>query len=70
MSIEKAITLLSDKSVSLESAAEIAEIDILDFIVLLQSKNIPWKEYMKDEPYFYEISLGDVSEKLGEKEND
>ncbi|MPM75522.1 hypothetical protein SDC9_122515 [bioreactor metagenome] len=70
MSIEKAITLLSDKSVSLESAAEIAEMDILDFIVLLQSKNIPWKEYMEDEFYFNEISLSDVSEKLGEKGND
>ncbi|WP_186429577.1 UPF0175 family protein [Clostridium sp. BSD9I1] len=70
MSIEKAVTLLSNRSVSLESAAEIAEMDILDFIILLQSKNIPWKEYMKDEFYFNEISLSDVSEKLGEKGND
>ncbi|MBE6067522.1 MAG: hypothetical protein E7211_07465 [Clostridium lundense] len=70
MSIEKAVTLLSSKSVSLESAAEIAEMDILDFIILLQNKNISWKEYLEDEPYFYEISLGDVSDKLGEKGND
>lgn len=70
MSIEKAVTLLSNKSVSLEDAAEIAEMDILDFIILLQGKNIPWKEYIEDEFYFNEISLGDVSDKLGEKGND
>lgn len=70
MSIEKAVTLLSSRSVSLESAAEIAEMDILDFIILLQNKNISWKEYLEDEPYFNEISLSDVSDKLGEKGND
>ncbi|MBM7871450.1 putative HTH domain antitoxin [Clostridium pascui] len=70
MSIEKAVTLLSNRSVPLESAAEIAEMDILDFIILLQSKNIPWKEYMEDEFYFSEISLGDAQNKLGEKGND
>lgn len=70
MNIEKAVTLLSNKTVSLESAAEIAKMDILDFIILLQSKNIPWKEYMEDESYFNEISLCDVSDKLGEKAND
>lgn len=70
MSIEKAIKLLSSKSVSLKGAAEIAEMDILDFIILLQNKNISWKEYLEDEPYFNEISLSDVSDKLGENGND
>lgn len=65
-----AVALFSTSSVSLDRAAEIAEMDVLDFIILLKNNNISWKEYIEDELYFNQIALKDFGDKLEEKGND
>lgn len=70
MNTEKAISLLLNKSISLEHAAEVAEMDILDFILLLRDKGISWNEYIEDEFCCRQVTLKNFGDKLEEKGND
>ncbi|KXH82101.1 hypothetical protein AU377_06870 [Sporosarcina sp. HYO08] len=43
-----AIGMFIEKQVTLARAAELADSSLVDFIDLLQSKNIPWLEYTQE----------------------
>ena len=70
ITITIAIALFTSKSVSLARAAEIAEMDLVDFMDLLKNKNIPWNEYTEDEFRLDRIALRDFKDELGESKND
>ncbi|WP_446897864.1 UPF0175 family protein [Clostridium sp. LBM24168] len=68
--ISIAIALFTSRSVSLARAAEIAEIELADFMTLLKNKNISWNEYTKDEFRLDKIAVKDFKDELGESKND
>lgn len=70
ITIAIAIALFTSKSVSLSRAAEIAGMDLVDFMTLLKNKNIPRNEYTEDEFRFDQIALKDFRDEVGESEND
>jgi predicted HTH domain antitoxin len=70
ITISIAIALFTSRSVSLARAAEIAEMELADFMTLLKNKNIPWSEYTEDEFRLDEIALKDFKDELGESTND
>ena len=70
ITISIAIALFTSKSVSLARAAEIAEMNLVDFMDLLKNKNIPWNEYTEDEFRLDQIALRDLKDKLGANKND
>lgn len=69
ITISIAIALFISKSVSLARAAEIAEMDLADFMTLLKNKNIPWNEYTENEFYLDRIALRNFKQEIGESEN-
>jgi len=70
ITISIAIALFISKSVSLARAAEIAEMDLVDFMDLLKNKNIPWNEYTEDEFRLDRIALKDFKDEVGDTKND
>lgn len=70
ITISIAIALFTSKSVSLSRTAEIAEMDLMDFMILLKNKNIPWNEYTEDEFRFDQIALKDFKDEVGYNGND
>jgi len=70
ITISIAIALFISKSVSLARAAEIAEVDLVDFMDLLKNKNIPWNEYTEDEFRLDRIALKDFKDEVGDTKND
>jgi len=63
--ISLAIGLFLAKIVSLGKASEMAGLSLNDFIFLLQSNNIPWKEY-SDEDLQYDLqALNEVKSNYG-----
>lgn len=70
ITISIAIALFMSKSVSLARAAEIAEMNLVDFMDLLKNKNIPWNEYTEDEFRLDQIALRDFKDELGANKND
>lgn len=65
--ISLAIGLFLAKIVSLGKASEMAGLSLNDFIYLLQSNNIPWKEY-SDEDFQYDLkALNEAELRYGEK---
>lgn len=57
-----AIALFTSKSVSLARSAEIAEMHLADFMVLLKNKNIAWNEYTEEEFCMDEIAVKEFKE--------
>jgi predicted HTH domain antitoxin len=70
ITISIAIALFTSKSVSLARAAEIAEMDLADFMTLLKNKNIPWNEYTEDEFHFDQNALKDFKDESGERKDE
>lgn len=70
ITISIAIALFTSRSVSLARAAEIAEIDLVDFMDLLTNKNIPWNEYTDDEFRLDRLALRDFKDELGYSKNE
>lgn len=69
ITISIAIALFTSKSVSLARAAEIAKMELADFMTLLKNKNIPWNEYTEDEFRPDKIAIKDFKDELGESKN-
>ena len=67
--ISIAIALFTSRSVSLARAAEIAEMELADFMTLLKNKNISWNEYTEDEFRLDKIAVKDFKDELGESRN-
>lgn len=57
-----ATALLASKSVSLARASEIAEVELAEFIKILQHKNMSWNEYTEDELALDIAFINDMSE--------
>lgn len=53
--ITRAIGSFTTNLISLVRGAEIAEMELADFMILLKNKNIPWNEYTEDEFYLDEV---------------
>ena len=70
ITISISITLFTSKSVSLARESEIAEMNLVDFMVLLKNKNIPWNEYTEDEFRLDQIALRDFKDEIGASKND
>jgi len=70
ITITIAIALFTSKSVSLARAAEVAGINLVDFMELLKNKNIPWNEYTEEEFRLDRIALRDFKDELGDSKND
>lgn len=62
-----ATALFASKSVSLARAAEVAELEIAEFINILRHKNMAWNEYTEDELTLDMAFISDLDEKY---END
>lgn len=57
-----ATALFASKSVSLARAAEIAEVELAEFIKVLQHKNMAWNEYTEDELSLDMAFINDMTE--------
>lgn len=65
--ISLAVGLFLAKSVSLGKASEIAGLPLNDFIFLLQTNNIPWKDYCTEDLFMDEQIINEAGKGYKEK---
>lgn len=65
--VSLAINLYFNKLVTLEKAAELSGIALVDFVDLLKKQEIPWGEYTREHKIQDDKVLLEIQEKLSEQ---